>query len=195
MFKDITIAFIGSGTMAEAMIRGLLTQEIVTPQQIIAAGPRPERGHELKEKHGVHVTTDNRQAAEEGQIVVLSTKPQVLSTVLGEIRGHLRRRDLLLSILAGVPIYKLANGLANDLASTVLLATDKPVLLAPAMNVRMWDAAATQRNIALLEGDVFFWLARLLADPRVRTEQDLVERILAEAGVPLDPPAGWQPPR
>lgn len=36
---------------------------------------------------------------------------------------------------------------------------------------------------------------RLLADPQVRTEQDLVERILAEAGVPLDPPAGWQPPR
>lgn len=113
MFKDITIAFIGSGTMAEAMIRGLLTQEIVAPQQIIAAGPRAERGQELKAKHGVHVTTDNRQAAEEGQIVVLSTKPQVLSTVLGEIRGHLRRRDLLLSILAGVPIYKLANGLAH----------------------------------------------------------------------------------
>lgn len=36
---------------------------------------------------------------------------------------------------------------------------------------------------------------RLLADPQVRTEQDLIERILAEAGVPLDPPAGWQPPR
>ena len=37
--------------------------------------------------------------------------------------------------------------------------------------------------------------ARLLGDPQVRTEQDLIERILAEAGVPLDPPAGWQPPR
>ncbi len=45
-------------------------------------------------------------------------------------------------------IAKLAAGLAPDLASTALLATDKPVLLAPAMNVRMWEHASTQRNLA-----------------------------------------------
>ncbi len=48
---------------------------------------------------------------------------------------------------------KAANGLANDLASTLLLATDKPVLMAPAMNVRMWQHAATQRNLDTLRGD------------------------------------------
>jgi len=46
---------------------------------------------------------------------------------------------------------KIANGLANDLASTALLATDKPVLMAPAMNVRMWNHPATQRNLATLK--------------------------------------------
>lgn len=50
-------------------------------------------------------------------------------------------------------IAKMANGLADDLASTCLLATDTDILVAPAMNVRMWDAAATQRNVALLEAD------------------------------------------
>lgn len=50
-------------------------------------------------------------------------------------------------------IAKLANGLANDLASTALLATDKPVLIAPAMNVRMWQHKAVQRNIAQLDAD------------------------------------------
>nr|WP_295112306.1 bifunctional phosphopantothenoylcysteine decarboxylase/phosphopantothenate--cysteine ligase CoaBC [uncultured Caulobacter sp.] len=50
-------------------------------------------------------------------------------------------------------IAKTANGLAGDLASTTLLATDKPVLMAPAMNVRMWLHAATQRNIATLKAD------------------------------------------
>ena len=44
-------------------------------------------------------------------------------------------------------------GRADDLASTLLLATDTPVLLAPAMNVRMWTHAATRRNRAVLEGD------------------------------------------
>src|SRR5438477_6233294 len=50
-------------------------------------------------------------------------------------------------------IAKLAAGLAPDLASTALLATDKPVLIAPAMNVRMWNHAATRRNIAALRAD------------------------------------------
>lgn len=48
---------------------------------------------------------------------------------------------------------KTAHGLADDLASTALLATDKPVLMAPAMNVRMWQHPATQRNLATLKQD------------------------------------------
>jgi phosphopantothenoylcysteine decarboxylase/phosphopantothenate--cysteine ligase len=48
---------------------------------------------------------------------------------------------------------KMAGGLANDLASTLLLATDTPVMIVPAMNVRMWEHAATHRNLATLRGD------------------------------------------
>jgi len=48
---------------------------------------------------------------------------------------------------------KMANGLAGDLASTLLLATDKRVLVAPSMNVRMWLHPATQRNVRQLETD------------------------------------------
>jgi len=50
-------------------------------------------------------------------------------------------------------IAKMAAGLANDLATTALIATDKPVLIAPAMNVKMWEHSATQRNIATLKAD------------------------------------------
>jgi phosphopantothenoylcysteine decarboxylase/phosphopantothenate--cysteine ligase len=50
-------------------------------------------------------------------------------------------------------LARMAGGLANDLATTLLLATDKPVLVAPAMNVRMWQHAATRRNVAMLQGD------------------------------------------
>jgi phosphopantothenoylcysteine decarboxylase/phosphopantothenate--cysteine ligase len=50
-------------------------------------------------------------------------------------------------------IAKMAAGIANDLATTLLLATDKPVVIAPAMNVRMWLHPATQRNIAQLKAD------------------------------------------
>jgi phosphopantothenoylcysteine decarboxylase/phosphopantothenate--cysteine ligase len=71
--------------------------------------------------------------------------------------GHIqlsRSADLVVVAPATADLMaKLAHGIANDLASTALLATDKPVLMAPAMNVRMWNHPATQRNRARLEAD------------------------------------------
>src|SRR5215470_13786721 len=71
--------------------------------------------------------------------------------------GHIRlARDCDLVLIAPATadlLAKMANGLADDLASTVLLATDRPVLAAPAMNPRMWAHAATRRNVATLTGD------------------------------------------
>jgi len=71
--------------------------------------------------------------------------------------GHIqlsRSADLVLVAPATADLMaKMAQGLANDLASTLLLATDTPVMIAPAMNVRMWDHPATQRNLATVRGD------------------------------------------
>jgi phosphopantothenoylcysteine decarboxylase/phosphopantothenate--cysteine ligase len=71
--------------------------------------------------------------------------------------GHIRlsrSADLVVVAPATADLMaKMAGGLANDLASTLLLATDTPVLIAPAMNVRMWEHAATRRNRAVLEAD------------------------------------------
>ncbi|WP_424832433.1 bifunctional phosphopantothenoylcysteine decarboxylase/phosphopantothenate--cysteine ligase CoaBC [Ruegeria sp.] len=71
--------------------------------------------------------------------------------------GHIqlsRSADLLVVAPATADLMgKMAGGLANDLASTLLMATDTPVLCAPAMNVRMWDHPATQRNLAQLQAD------------------------------------------
>jgi phosphopantothenoylcysteine decarboxylase/phosphopantothenate--cysteine ligase len=71
--------------------------------------------------------------------------------------GHIqlsRSADLVVVAPATADLMaKLANGLANDLASTALLATDKKVLMAPAMNVRMWESASVRRNRSVLEKD------------------------------------------
>jgi len=71
--------------------------------------------------------------------------------------GHIRlARDCDLVLIAPATadlLAKMANGLADDLASTVLLATDRPVLAAPAMNPRMWAHPATRRNVATLAAD------------------------------------------
>ena len=71
--------------------------------------------------------------------------------------GHIqlsREADLVVVAPATADLLaKMAGGIADDLATTLLLATDKPVLAAPAMNVRMWRHPATQRNVATLRGD------------------------------------------
>ena len=71
--------------------------------------------------------------------------------------GHIelsRAADLVVVAPATADLMaKMAGGLANDLASTLLLATDKRVMIAPSMNVRMWDHPATQRNFAQLQAD------------------------------------------
>jgi len=71
--------------------------------------------------------------------------------------GHIqlsRSADIVLVCPATADLLaKMAGGIADDLATTLLLATDKPVVVAPAMNVRMWLHPATQRNIAQLKAD------------------------------------------
>src|SRR4029450_4805680 len=71
--------------------------------------------------------------------------------------GHIelsRSADLLVVAPASADLMaKMAQGLAHDLASTTLLATDKKILIAPAMNVRMWQHPATMRNLSTLKAD------------------------------------------
>lgn len=91
--------------------------------------------------------------------------------------GHIRlARDCDLVVVAPATadlMAKMAHGLANDLASTALLATDKPVLMAPAMNPTMWSAAPTQRNRNILEGDGVSWVGPAIGAMAERGESGL----------------------
>jgi len=106
------IAFIGPGVMAEAMIAGLLRQKLAEPKNIIAAGPREERGGELHMRYGIKATTDNAAAVHESDVVVLSVKPQRLSEVMKGLKG-IRSGALVISIIAGASMKKICTGLKH----------------------------------------------------------------------------------
>ena len=114
MLKDNTFAFIGSGVMAEAMIKGLTTQAGVPASQIVASGPRPERGEELQSRYGIRPMTDNLQAIAGAQIVVLSVKPQMLHNVLEQLAGRIPADALVLSIVAGARIEAIGSVLRHE---------------------------------------------------------------------------------
>ena len=111
-----TLAFLGGGTMAEAMIRGLLQQRLVDPGAIVVTGPRAARREELVKTFGVRALASNVEAAKDADVVVLSVKPQVIPTVLRELRGKLRADQLVLSIAAGTPLRVITDGLDHDVA-------------------------------------------------------------------------------
>jgi pyrroline-5-carboxylate reductase len=112
--SERTIATVGSGVMAEAMIAGLLRGELVTPDQIIASHPRPERRDQLRSEYGIRVVADNVDAVDAADIVLLGIKPQMLARVGREIGPRLRRGQLVLSVLAGATTKALTATLGHD---------------------------------------------------------------------------------
>ncbi len=139
MLRDQTFAFIGSGAMGEAMIKGLITQANLPPQQITASDARAERGAELAEKYGVRHTTDNLAAIADAKIVVLSVKPQVLHDVLEQLAGHIAPDALVLSIVAGARTEVITNLLLHK--AVVRAMPNTPAQIGLGMTV--WMAPAT----------------------------------------------------
>jgi len=109
-----TIAFIGPGVMAEAMIAGLIRQAIVPEESIVVSGPSAARVEELGERYAIQSVTDNAAAADDADVVVLAVKPQRLDHVINDLRGSVKSTARVLSIVAGATIEKIAAGLEHD---------------------------------------------------------------------------------
>jgi pyrroline-5-carboxylate reductase len=118
--KGVRLAFIGSGTMAEAIIAGLLSNRLVTPEQIVGSHPRDERRNELESKYGIQVVEDNQKAVglvrgegANSSIVMLTIKPQRLGVILNELKETIDPDQLVVSIIAGAQIDTIANDLKH----------------------------------------------------------------------------------
>ena len=142
------LAFIGGGTMAEAMVRGLLDRHLVPPSHVLVTGPRRERRAELTKTYGVKALASNAEAAADAHVIVLSVKPQVLATVMRELRGKLDEDKLVISIVAGATLRSLRDGL--DHAAIVRAMPNTPAQVG--MGVTAWTSTtavdAEQRDRA-----------------------------------------------
>ncbi len=134
--RTTSIAFVGGGTMAEAMVRGILERKLVTPARVTVSGPRRERRAELTKIYRVRALASNVEAARGADVVVISVKPQVLPRVMAELRGRLDAKQLVLSIVAGASSDALRAGL--DHASIVRAMPNTPAQVA--MGVTVWWA-------------------------------------------------------
>ena len=103
----LRVSFVGAGTMAEAIIRGLLQRKVVAPGDVVASAPRAERRAYLADTYGLRAVAQNAAAARDVDVVLLCVKPQTVPRVLPELREVLDTRQLVISIAAGVSLETL----------------------------------------------------------------------------------------
>ena len=108
-----TIGFIGSGNMAEALIKGVITARLYEPENIFVSDIRQERLDFLAKEYQVQPLDKNADLAAKVDILVLSVKPQNMTEALESIKNDIRQETLVISIAAGIRTAKIAAALGD----------------------------------------------------------------------------------
>jgi pyrroline-5-carboxylate reductase len=148
--SDSTIATVGSGVMAEAMIAGMLRAKLVAPNQVIASHPRADRRDELVRTYGIRSVEDNGIAIAGADVIVLAIKPQMLRRVGRELGGNLREGQLVISVIAGASTRALSNALKHN--QIVRSMPNTPAQLGRGMTV--WYATPQVSNMQREQAEV-----------------------------------------
>ncbi|MGB2865318.1 MAG: pyrroline-5-carboxylate reductase [Sedimentisphaerales bacterium] len=123
-----TIGFVGSGNMAEALIKGIIAAKIYAPENVFVSDIRTERLELLAEKYGVTAVENNAELAGKVETLVLSIKPQNMADALDSIKDAIGDETLVISIAAGIKISKIAAVLGQ--MAIVRVMPNTPALIA-----------------------------------------------------------------
>jgi pyrroline-5-carboxylate reductase len=168
------IALIGAGQMAEALTGGLLDSGVVDPAGVYATDIRAERRDFVKQRFGVRVGADNRDAALWADIIVLAVKPQALDAVLAGL-GSVVDGKLVISIAAGVSIASLAGRLPGR-TRLVRVMPNAPALVREGISALAFAPGVTEEDRVLAQ-TVFEAVGRV-----VTVEEHLMAAITGLSG-------------
>jgi len=108
-----TIGFVGSGNMAEALIKGITAAKVCKPENVLISDVRAERLKMLSEKYSVTAVESNSELAAKVDVLVLSVKPQNMTEALQTIKDAVKPDVLIISIAAGIKVAKIADALGD----------------------------------------------------------------------------------
>jgi len=103
-----TIGFVGSGNMAEALVKGIIAAKMYAPENVFVSDVRAERLEFLSASYGAVPVQSNAELAAKVDAVVLSIKPQMMTEALSSIKDSIRPEALVISIAAGIKVAKIA---------------------------------------------------------------------------------------
>jgi pyrroline-5-carboxylate reductase len=113
--KGKRLGFIGCGNMGEALVKGLVEADVVPASLITVFDTRGDQLAELDRRYGVRPAKSNVELVRETDVVLLAVKPQIMTPVLGEVASSVSRRQLVISIAAGVSTASIRATAAKDL--------------------------------------------------------------------------------
>ncbi|MCH2517866.1 MAG: pyrroline-5-carboxylate reductase [Dehalococcoidia bacterium] len=131
------LAFIGGGTMAEAILRGVLDAQVAAPTDVAIGEPRPERRQFLSSEFGVQAHQGNLDAVKEADLLILAIKPQDLPVIFQELGERLRPEQAVVSIIAGAKMSTLSKGLSHE--SIIRVMPNTPAQIGQGMS--MWTCS------------------------------------------------------
>lgn len=150
MAEDLTIAFVGAGNMAGALIRGLIGTKTIPSTHIIAADPDQARLDRLESDLAIRVTKSNEAAVEKANVVVLATKPQVFGQVLPSLAASLKPETLVISIAAGIST-RIIERMLSDGTHVVRTMPNTPALVGAGATAVAAGTHATDEDLALAQ--------------------------------------------
>ncbi|CAN5663403.1 pyrroline-5-carboxylate reductase [soil metagenome] len=146
MLNESKIAFIGSGAMGEAMIKGILAQKLMTPNQITASDPVATRREQMQAVHGIQTTDNNLEAVRNADIILLCIKPQVLDMVGAGLRGQIAPDALVISIMAGITLHSIQKSLGHQRVVRAMPNTPAQINLGMTVWIATPDVTEVQRK-------------------------------------------------
>lgn len=175
MATNPTIAIIGSGVMAEAMISGILKQKVTIAEKIRTADVRLERVNELQDRYGVVPFTDNLQAIDHSDVVILAVKPQRIESVYAILRGKIPTGAVVLSIVAGASIAAISHGL--DYNAVIRAMPNTPAQIGEGITVWVASQAVREDQVEMARQILTAMGEEVLAD-----EEDYLDMATALSG-------------
>lgn len=135
------ISFIGCGNMAQAMINGVVNSNLVNADKVIASDYDDVKLQYVKEKNNINTTTNNKEAAAFGDIIILCVKPIHIISAINEIKDSVKENAIIVSIAAGVAIKDLEDAFENPIKA-VRVMPNTPALVGEGMS-----ALCKNRNV------------------------------------------------
>jgi len=113
MLKE-KIGFIGGGKMGEALIKGVLRAKLSSSDKIIASDVDKKRCQILEEETGIRTAHENKKITSASDVIILAVKPNVMGSILEELKGDITPEHLVVSIAAGIPLSFIESFLNKD---------------------------------------------------------------------------------